>query len=333
MAIVIEVLNRAGHVISVHKFGTDRVVIGRGLNADLTLHDPHLDARHCVIDRSVDTHNLYCEDAQSLNGVWQLFSRKPGYGITFKNKTRLGGKTLFYSGQQFLLGRTVLRVYAADHPVVAPLPMSRWEELGHGLSHWAVWLGAMLAIIVSQSLDAFLANPTQDNVLQYVLPSGYALIAAAAYAGLWAFVGRNLRHEGRFATHFSVALLAILALACIEWLMPFVVYNLRLWWAQAALDTVFTALLTFVVGLSTLLYATHLKPLVRALVALVIPMAMLLSTAIGALTEPDFSAVPPYETALVAPHWQLRQGVVPETFMAQAKTLFATPTEETSTEE
>lgn len=321
MAIVIEILNRAGHVINTYKFAGDKVVIGRGLNADLTLHDPHLDARHCAIELAPDSHNLYCEDAKSLNGVFLLNSKKQGYGITFKNKTRLSKRQLFYSGQQFLLGRTVIRVYHADHPVVAPLPLSRWEEIGHYLSHWSVWLPVMCGIVVLQSLDSYLNNPTRENILQYILPSGYALLGALTFAGIWAFVGRNLRHEGRFSTLFSVALLTLLLAAVLDWLLPIFVYNSGLWWAQSAIDTLLGAGLAFAAGLLTLLYATHLKLLPRVLVALIIPTVLVLSLVIGAITKPEFRSSPAYETALVAPHWQVRSGIEEGQFLTEVQSL------------
>ncbi len=329
MAIVVEVLNRSGHVISSHKFSGERVVIGRGLNVDLTLQDPHIDARHLIVERAEDTHNLYCEDINSRNGVYQLRARKPGYGISFKHKMRLASRKLFYSGQQFLLGRTVIRIYDADHPVAAPLALSRWEDIGHGLSHWGVWLSTIVAIVLCQGVDAYLDDPTQKNLWRYVLPSGYALLAALGYAGLWAFIGRNLRHEGRFTVHFSIALLGILALTAFDWFLPVLVFNLRLWWAQTMISALFSAVLAFAVGFLALHFAAHLKPAVRAAVAMVVPTALLLSVIIATITRPEFQPTPGYETALVSPKWQVRGSIEREEFLDEAFELFKQAADDT----
>lgn len=221
-----------------------------------------------------------------------------------------------------MLGRTIIRVFAADHPVVAPLPFSQWEEVGHRLSHWSVWLTAVLAMVLLQSLDAFLNNPTQKNVLQYILPSGYQLLGALAYGGIWAFIGRILRHEGKFATHFSVALLILLVSSALNWVMPVIIYNLKLWWVRDAIETFLSAALVFVAGLMALMYATHLKIVTRVFVALLAPTAMVLTLIISAITRSEFHSSPSYETALVAPVWQWRAAIDEATFINKTQELF-----------
>ncbi len=322
MAIVVEVLNRSGHVISTHKYDSQKVEIGRGLDADLTLHDPHVDAHHLVIECMSESHNLYCEDLHSLNGVWLLSSKRPGYGITLKNKNRLTQRRLFYSGQQFMLGRTILRVYVSDHPVASPIPLSKWEDIGHRLSHWGIWVSAGLCIVVLQSLSSYFNNPTQDNLLQYILPSGYALIGALTYAGVWAFVGRNLRHEGKFLTHLSVALLTVLMSVLVNFSLPVVLFNTGFWWLSDFIDSTFSALLAFAGIWLALLYSTQLKKWPRLSVSMIAPAAILLSVVIGALTRPEFRSAPPYEKALVGPSWQWREPVTLELYSQSAAGLF-----------
>jgi len=214
-------------------------------------------------------------------------------------------------------------VFFSGHVVPKAIPLSPWESFGYKLAHWWVWGAALVAVVVFQSCNAYLNNPVQKNALQYVLPSGYVVIGALMYAGLWAFVGRNLKHEAKFSVHFSVALLAALVLAVIDTFLPIAAFNFKLGWLAPVLKEVVSAVVVFGVGVVTLIYATAMKPFVRGAVASIIPTAILLSLIISLFTQPEFRGSPRYETAMVSPSWQWRSSNPPSEFMQQADGLYA----------
>ena len=325
MAIVVEVLNRSGLILHTHRYQGDTVKIGRSFDSDLILHDPHIEADHLEITLDTDTTNLYAKDCNSRNGTWLA----PGTGIArtvhFKQKQPVLGKRLFYSGQTFLVGRTILRVFHSSHLVPEAVPLSPWESIGYRLAYWWVWGSVLLSIIVLQSLNAYLHNPAQKNVLQYILPSGFAVIGALLFAGFWAFVGRNLKHEAKFSVHFSVALMGALALALFDMVLPVITFNLELGWIFGMAKELANAGVIFVVSIITLIYATSLKPVVRSLVALVIPLAIVLSVVIEVFTRPEFINAPSYDTALVTPPLNWRGSQSAQEFVEQASTLYSEP--------
>lgn len=323
MAIVVEVQNRSGGVIQTQTFDSNKVSIGRGLNNDFIVHDQHADATHLCIEQGEATHNFYCEDQNTLNGVWLLMSKLPSRAVSLKGQSRLHGRKLFYSGQQFLVGRTIVRVFSSEHPVAPTLAFSRWEQVVATLSHWWVWLTALVATVALQSYGGYLNNPIQGHFFQYLLPSAYVVFGALFYAGVWGFIGKNLKHESRFAAQFSLALLAVLAIGLLDWLMPILIYNLKLWWVKGVIDELVGATIVFVMLLLTLLFATALKPVTRFFVALVIPVGLLLSFVISGFTQDDFKPTPSYETALVAPPWQWRRVVERTAFLQHTQQLYA----------
>lgn len=320
MAIVIEQINRSGQVLRTHVFNQRRVLIGRGFGCDLVLQDPHLEAQHLCLELDLESHALHAEEMRTTNGTWLLES-KNRVPIYRRRQSLIEGVS-FYSGQVFLLGQTLLRIYESRHAVPPALPLSRWEAISHALSHAWVYISAALALIILSVYDSYLTNPHAEDLYQHGRIAAYGLLGSLAYAGCWALVGKILRHEGHFALHLSLALLALVVWQAVLLLQPIWAYNFSIWRYADLLQVTITAFLTFSIIYVALYFSCNLGRLVRPFVALLPALVLLIPPLVGILNRPDFSPRPPYDRSLASPAWQWRASVDHEDFLELSEKLY-----------
>lgn len=327
MAIVVQLINRGGAVIATQKFERDHIVLGRGLDCDVILQDPHVDARHMAVEIDPASQRLSGRDLSTLNGTWRM--EQSHRGVPGRRKSRFSDSP-FFSGQVFELGRTHVRVCSSAHEVAPALPVSRWESLGHALAHWWIYSLLVVLLIVLQIWDAYLSAPERDKLSQYALNALYPILAAVAYAGLWGFIGKNIRHDAKFPTHLSAALGAVLAVSAFEFVAPYWAFQFGLWQWQGTITAVFSAITVFALGVVTLSMATYLVGVVRTAVASVVPAVLLIPTLLGILGQPDFQPLPPYDRSMVEPAMQFRAVTDAEEFLQAANQLYAESLEDSA---
>lgn len=316
MAIIVERINRSGQVLQTEVHDKPEITLGRGFDCDIILSDPHVDRYHARIEMNPETGAFRCLDQNSRNGVWLLHNGPLAGALRKKNRIR---RSPFYSGQTFALGRTLLRIYASDHQVAPAEPMSRWEEIGHSLSHW--WLSLFLTLVLMGLLvwDGFLNDPRADSLPEHGLQALYLVLGAVLFAGVWAGIGRSSRHDGKFALQLNIALFGLVLFSVAESLLPFLVFNLNMWSMSAWLSALFPAVILFLVLYFALIYSTHLGMVARMAVATSIPaVALVIPLLVESAKKVDFDSVPNYNRALVSPKWQYRQPVSLDQFLEDA---------------
>lgn len=326
MALVVQLINRAGAVIATHKFEQDSIVLGRSLDCDVILQDPHVEAHHMRVEIDPATQRLSGRDLSTLNGTWRMDQNHRG--VPGRGKTAFIASP-FFSGQVFELGRTHLRICSTVHAVAPALPVSRWESLAHALAHWWIYSILVALLILLQVWDSFLSAPEKSRLSQYALNALYPVLAAVAYAGLWGFIGKNIRHDAKFPTHLSAALVAVLAVSIFEFVTPYWTFQFGLWQWQGVANALFSATIVFALGYITLSMATHLTGIMRAGVASLAPMVLLIPTLLSILGRPDFQPSPPYDRAMVEPAMQFRSVTDVDEFLEAASRLYAESLEDT----
>lgn len=324
MGIIVETVGRNGITIRSQTFNADSLSIGRGYDCDTILTDHHVDAVHLNIRLDPDTQQLVCEDHNSLNGSWLVEpSRFEGL---HRNKRQVQGAMPIFSGQAFLLGRTYIRVYSSAHWVAPTQPLSAWEDFGHLLGrYWVVVLMAALLVLL-EMWEQYLASPQTKKIVEYALGGFYPVLGAIAYGVVWAVVGRNAKHDGKFLTHVNVGLMTLFVVTLVQLFLPSIVYAVGWGGAQGVIQK----LIAVVVGYSalsvTLIFATNLKRLPRNLFASVIPLALLIPFVVTLLTRSEFKSYPKYDRSLAGPEWSLRTSVTTEAFLSLAQKTYSNKT-------
>jgi hypothetical protein len=195
---IVEVLDRRAGVRQRVRLAAFPANIGRGYQNDVIIDDRFVDPTHARLAWD-GAGSLVLTDLRSVNG---LVDPTSGTRVT---------QMPIRSGTEVRLGRTTLRFVDPAHPVEPALPDSllarhRWVGVSP-LRDLAIALGTGLLLGLNDFLDAT-DRVRISGLLGEALTS---LVLVAAWAGMWAMIGRITQHRFRFAEHFVIACAGISA--------------------------------------------------------------------------------------------------------------------------
>ena len=189
----VEVLSRGGDVAARERIDAPEARIGRAFDNDVVVDDPHVAPHHLRIFRGEDG-ELVAEDLGTLNGLY------PEHGA--KRVTRLP----LAKEPGIRIGRTILRVHDAAHPVAAE------KLLTPPRAHAAWAAGLVVSLFAALLLLQWLGTTTEPSANIILLPLlGFATVLVL-WTGLWAVLSRIFFGQARFGLQLRIAATACLAL-------------------------------------------------------------------------------------------------------------------------
>lgn len=195
---IVEILDRRAGVRQRVRLAAFPASIGRGYQNDVILDDRYVDPNHARLEWD-GAGTLVLTDLQSVNGLVD-----PATGARV-------ARLPIRSGSEARLGRTTLRFIDPAHavePALSDSPRGRSRWIGDSRPRdLAVVLGTALLLGFSNFLEAT-DRVRVSGLLGEALTS---LLIVAAWAGMWALVGRITQHRFRFAEHFVIPCAAISA--------------------------------------------------------------------------------------------------------------------------
>jgi hypothetical protein len=300
----IEVIDRTGRVQARVRVDQLPFRIGRALDNDLVLDDPHVCAHHAEL-RGEGTLELV--DGGSLNGSYLGAERQR------RARIELG------RGAELRVGHTHLRFRAADEEIAPTLPDpmagSRWL----GLDRWR-WGIAALAGCAAVAIGEHIVGSTQTLRPGVVLGAAApALIVLALWALSWSLVNRMVAHRFHYVGHLVIGCLGVIAGSVIQTAAAYLGFAFAI---DEGLST--ATALTGAVLVSTVIFG-HLRLIStgsgRRLLA---PAALVGVGFLALMTLPDaaddrFSSEPRFNSSLKLPAAALRAGRDSKTFYADAQ--------------
>lgn len=233
---VLEVLDRDGQVRQ--SFGVTNwpLSLGRALDNDIVLSDPHLAPRHLRIERN--EHTLVIRVGECINGVTLGMRRwRAGEQIELAADGAV---------PEFAAGRTRLRLRLAGHALAAELPIMVAPARGRRLG--LLFIAA--AMVLSGLLFSTYLDTDPDGFGRGVAGMLLASVAGVAlWCGLWALLSKTFTRQGRFGWHLRVFLLASLALMVVDALPKLIAYA----FSWPAIDN-FAFVASFAVGATGLYF-------------------------------------------------------------------------------
>ena len=208
---LLEVLDRDGQPRQSFAVQQWPLRIGRALDNDVVLSDPHVAAQHLTIDSAAQ--GLTLAPADTRNGV--LLDGK---------RLRSGDNALVATGADPLditIGRTQLRLRLPAHAVAAELPLAPTRSLTRRALPIVM---AALLLIGGTLFDTWLdADPEGlPRAIGNALLTG--LVGAAVWCTAWALMSKTFTRQAHFGWHlrvFVVASLALLVVSALPALLAF----------------------------------------------------------------------------------------------------------------
>lgn len=199
--IIIETSSTAYLKKGFHQLDASVVSIGRGYDNDIIIQDAHVSSHHVTI-RLTDE-GWIVEDMRSRNGLFLLKKKK---GLT--RRFRLEEPHSLRSGDAFLIGNTLIRVFLPEHRIA---PTKRMEHRGLFLASINNSINAWYAIIgffvVYYAHGVLSFSEVDISNGQIFLVESMGFLGVVFWSGIWAFVGRVIRHRSKFRLHLTLATL------------------------------------------------------------------------------------------------------------------------------
>ncbi len=203
---LIEVLDAHGRCLQA--VGVDHwpVTVGRALDCDVVLADPHVAAHHLFLDQSPDgtpglAQRLRVRVGDSRNGV-RL--RAPGVD----QRLAAGASTVVPAGLVCHIGRSVLRVRLADEALAEELPLA--PAAGGRLP--TLWLlAAGIAVLAWVGLEQWLQNEPGAGWDKYLPALLWAGVGVVLWSALWGLGSKIFQGHFGIAPHLRVVLGFLLA--------------------------------------------------------------------------------------------------------------------------
>jgi len=221
-AIIIELLDRNGVVVTRQRCNDLPVRLGRGYDNEVIVDDPFVAPTHLRIERR-DDGVLVALDTGSRNGIhavssgrWSLLQRvtKPLPEIVLTPDTRVRA------------GHSTFRVRPIGH-AVAPERIDKTSHAWEGVRPAIVALGLLcvLALFNAWSAD----TSTQDN---FVYQTNIATVVGTmlVWAGAWALLNRLFGGRARFGRHLLIGTLLIVASLAASFAAELVAYAFSIEW-------------------------------------------------------------------------------------------------------
>jgi hypothetical protein len=299
---LVEVLDRDGHVRQVVSVRQWPVTIGRAIDCDVVLDDPHVAALHATLVEEDGTLSLQVGD--TVNGARLVNAH-----------VAAGKKAPLRSGDVFQLGGTRLRVRRASDPVA---PERALAPVGGRLS----LLVLAVALLARTVAEQWLNTDPGGRLIEYVpfLIGGAALLAL--WCGVWAVGSKLFHHRFEFFAHARIAMSYLLVLGVTGLLLPLAAYALS--WAFLSRITGFVGgvvLCAMVWQHLSLILPSHTRALAMAMGTVFVAGSLVLSAYSYQADDRVFSEL--YVSTLAPPALRLAPGVTTERFIDESRRLKA----------
>lgn len=307
--IIIEIVHPLRLWKEYRTFDIPEVRIGRGYDNDLILADPHVSAEHVVIRWEGDV--WIAEDVSMENG---MYVRKLG---------KVMDRVHLNSGDEIVIGKTRLRFLAPAHPVAATkslLPShGLLKIIARPVNIWSIIIFSCLVF----GVHVHLSSSKSMTFLKLVSGSIGFLFMGLAWAGIWAFVGRIIKHHSQFGAQFALSLLFLAFFLFLTNISEYVGYFSN----SVALEAVSAALLLgalftlFLIG--NLTVATSVSLFKRIAVCTTISVVIIaLMTLLYYTFKDEFSPYPAYYATLKPPFIKTLPTQGLDQFLANTQEIF-----------
>ena len=195
---VIEVLDRDGQVRQSQRVSAWPLRVGRALDNDLTLPDPHVAPHHCLLD--MDAQGLALQVLDSANGV-QLGQQRVRSGE--RAPLPDDGAPI-----ELVAGRTRLRLRRAGESLAPELPLeaaaTRTRRFGPTLA-----AGAGVALVLG--FVTWLDSDPDSFARSLGAAALTAVMGAAIWIALWSLLSKTFTRQTAAGWHLKVFLIGSLA--------------------------------------------------------------------------------------------------------------------------
>lgn len=203
MELTVEWTGRGSRYSELQKVSGKSIRIGRGYDNDIVLTDPHVGIHHALIEET-DDGELILQDLDSVNGTYTKGHQPVSTGHKFS------------SGEEFVLGKTKLRIFRLDHALPEAIRLTWVEKLAHTCGiPFVAGLAFSIALLMSLFFQ-YIADVNEFHVGREFVTALGALLLVSIWPVCWSIFARVRKHEARFFSHWTATLVFIILVTLVQ---------------------------------------------------------------------------------------------------------------------
>jgi len=306
---LIEVLERDGRVRRGFLVTRWPVTLGRALDNDVVIDDPHVAAHHCSIVQG---------PAGEAGSPLLLQVGATRNGVQVGPRTLVEGEAAALPplGEAFQIGGTRLRVRLPGDPLEPERPLGLATTGAHPfvIGACAIALWALVLIEHGIYLDP------GSSLTDWLMPLLAWPLGALGWCVVWGIGSKLFQHRFEFWAHFSILMKGLLAVAVLDVLLPLLAYALSWEW----LSRVSPVVSALVAAATLYRHAVLVVPATRWVIGAGIAGCLLVAGAVlGTLNyqRSDRLFTDPYMATLPPPVFRIAPGATVKEFVGESTAL------------
>jgi FHA domain len=270
----VELMHRDGSVQTRCRVEGSELRIGRALDNDLVIDDPHCAAHHALLRIEPDG-SAVLQDLGTRNGTAPAWGKleKGGEKGSEKGSKTSSGPSVFtvQNDTPYRAGQSLIRIRNSAWPLAPELVMS-------SRLIWPFALAALALVLLHTAWQVWLGDVSERSP-----PYLYGLVGVAAgvsvWSGMYALLGRLIGGVERFFTHLLIASCGYLIVAFAERALDMLSFSLAWLWPLRVGYSVTIVLIALLVRAHLRLADPRHWPTLRWAVALVAALALVVPVA------------------------------------------------------
>ena len=284
--------------------------IGRGYNNDIILNDPHVAAEHIVLEQAEDG--------------WVLRQ------VDTTNPPHIAGKLLrqdthiIQSGDELILGKTLIRFYKPSH-AVAPIKKMHDSLAGFLETTREVLTVSVLLMVLwlAQMFSEFMQTSEKTTLLKIAANALPVVGAALVWAMLWSLIAFVVRRKTYYLFFLSVTIFYFLADMVIENSIEYLAFNSRNVLLPETLSYIASGVLMVLMFYASMGRAMNLSARRRLLLSNIFSWTLVIVIGfVMQANKPSFIADPEYQSMLKPPFAQWAETYSMQDFLQESDKLF-----------
>lgn len=310
MELIVEIINRSGRMLKRRKLNGESISIGRAYDNCLILDDPSVNPHHVSIQTSSE-HDFLVRDLASVNGL-------------IHNGKNIKDNVLLNSGDEFVLGKTHLRIYKLDYPVDETVIFDSVDGAVDFFSRNTVVIGAVLLATLLIVLEVWNGTISEMKAQDFFETISTLYITAITVALFWGLIGRVVKHEMFFKMQLSLILLYIALAMCMQFLHQVVLFNTMNYAISTSLYVVIECVVLTTLFWLNLRIATNQANSQRWVSAAILSVGVVMfSFSSEFFSRINFSESPNFVSALKPPLLRIVSGVALEDFLQNGEVIYS----------
>ena len=203
MELTIELVGRGSRHFDLQHVAGEKITLGRGFDNDIIVSDPHVCPHHAVLEMN-EKGEILLTDLGSVNGTFT------------KKHQAVGQAYAVASGDEFIVGKTHIRIYRRDHAVLPSIQLTWVENLSHLLGKRSFTVTMFILAVLMSVAFQYMGEIKTPHIGRELITAVGILLLITVWPASWTLFARSKKHDTHFLAQLSATIIFVVLITLIQ---------------------------------------------------------------------------------------------------------------------